>query len=106
MNSIVANTPVVMSAISDEIVRHPDGAVDFVISPELFCHYDLAGAVLWTTSTPRGIPCFSSELLHAMERGSQTIEGYFGNAEPNRPLRYIMLRSGIPKVFNLGGDLG
>jgi DSF synthase len=98
--------PVLAASTEEGIVRRDSGAVDFAISPELSCHYDPAAAVLWTRSAPRGIPCFSNELLHAMERGSQVVEGYFTGAEATRPLRYIVLQSGVPSVFNVGGDLG
>lgn len=106
MTTLVASVPVLATSAVDGIFRHPNGAADFSISSELTCHYDPAGEVLWTTSSPRGVPCFSSELLHDMERGSQMIEGYFSGNEITRPLRYIILRSGIPNAFNLGGDLG
>lgn len=106
MNNLVVPGPVLATALSDEIIRHPDGAVDFSISPELNCHYDHAGATLWSLTTPRGIPCFTSDLLHDMERGSQIIEGYFSDAEDSRPLRHFVIRSGATGVFNVGGDLG
>jgi DSF synthase len=106
MTSLVVPKPVLAASAPDGITRYPDGAVDLEVSPELKCHYDPEDAILWTTSTPQGIPCFSSDLLHAMERGSQLVEGYFSGAENTRPLRYIVVRSGVPKVFSTGGDLG
>jgi DSF synthase len=45
-------------------------------------------------------------LLHAMERGSQLVEGYFSGFEAERPLTHIVVRSKVPNVFNVGGDLG
>ena len=91
---------------NDSITVDLDGSADFFISPDLLCHYDRSNAVLWSNLKPRGIPCFSIELLHAMERGSQTIEGYFADSETTRPLRFIVVRSSARNVFNVGGDLG
>ena len=79
--------------------------MDFAISGELSCHYDPASAVLWGVSTPKGIPCFSLDLLRDMERGSLIVEGYFAGNETSRPLRHIVIRSGVPGAFNVGGDL-
>ena len=106
MTSYATAKPVLATSNQDEIVQKPGGWVDFSISPELKCEYDGNSSVLWTTSTPRGIPCFSMDLLRAMERGSQIIEGYFSGSESVRPLSYIALRSGISRTFNVGGDLG
>ena len=90
----------------DEISEHPDGCVSFQISDQLQCLYKRADSALWTCWTPRGIPSFNPELLHDLERGSQLIEGYFSNSNQNRSLDYVVLRSGVPGVFNVGGDLG
>jgi DSF synthase len=97
-----------VSKVTDEnsILVHPDGAADFVISPQFSCHYDPHQAVLWSTWAPRGIPSFNIDLLYSLERGSQMIEEFFTGAPPVHPLRYIVLRSKSPRAFNVGGDLG
>lgn len=105
MTNLVATGPTPVSAFQEEIIRNSGGGVDFAISSELSCHYDPASAVLWAVSTPRGIPCFSLDLLRDMERGSHIVEGYFAGKEASRPLRYIVIRSGVPGAFNVGGDL-
>jgi len=90
----------------DQIITHPDGSATFEISDQLQCDYKSKDAVLWSRWTPFGIPSFNSTLLHDLERGSQLIEGYFAGFEEERPLDYIVLRSGVHGVFNVGGDLG
>ena len=97
-----------ISAGRDEnnIIEHADKSAEFVISPQFACHYDANEAALWSSWMPRGIPSFNDDLLHDLERGSQMIEGYFSGASPARPLDYIVLRSGVPGVFSVGGDLG
>lgn len=106
MNSFVSPAILaVRDSDHDVVVRHASGAADFNFSTDLTCHYDPVRAVLWSNWQPSGIPCFSIQLLHAMERGSQEIEGYFANGDSTRPLRHIVVRSLVPNVFNLGGDL-
>jgi DSF synthase len=90
----------------NDIIEHADRSAEFVVSPQFACHYDADEAVLWSSWMPRGIPSFNDELLHDLERGSQMIEGYFSGAGPTRPLDYIVLRSGVPGTFSVGGDLG
>jgi DSF synthase len=106
MNSFAS--PTLLSARDpehDRVVQHISGAADFDFSSDLCCHYDPLRATLWTNWRPSGVPCFSIQLLHTMERGSQTIEGYFAGRETDRPLRHIIVRSLFPQVFSLGGDL-
>ncbi len=104
MNAIVPAA--VLSTRSDsEIIEHADGSAEFVVSPQFACHYEKSDATLWSRWSPRGIPSFNPELLHDLERGSQLIENFFtGSAD--RPLDYMVLRSGVPGAFNVGGDLG
>lgn len=95
-----------LSIAASEVLEHPDRSAEFVVSPQFACHYDAAQAVLWPRWQPRGIPSFNIELLHDLERASQMIEGHFSGAGDRRPLDYIVLRSGVPGVFSVGGDLG
>jgi len=104
MNEAIA--PSVIPTIDQEIVRKSDGSADFLISDELTCQYDRGTRILWSKLAPQGIPCFSPQLLRDMERASAIVEGYFLGHEVQRPLRYIVVYSGVPGVFSLGGDLG
>jgi DSF synthase len=104
MTVYTATAPILFSSASDKEADHRlDGAVEFKISTEFACRYDPADEILWARTAPRGIPCFTLELLRDMEKGSSLIEHYF--SETRRPLRYIALRSGSPAAFNVGGDL-
>jgi DSF synthase len=89
-----------------EVIEFSNGAADFMISPQLTCHYDQNDAVLWSRWAPRGVPSFNIELLHELERASQMIEGHFSNKQQVHPLRYVVLRSSVPAAFSVGGDLG
>jgi DSF synthase len=104
MNAIVS--PAILSTRDSEVIEHSDGSADFVVSPQFTCHYERNAATLWSRWVPRGIPSFNPELLHDLERASQMIEGYFSGATADRPLDYLVLRSGVRGAFNVGGDLG
>jgi DSF synthase len=96
----------VLAQVTHELTGANDESVQFAISNELTCHFDAGKQTLWTRMTPRNIPCFTARLLHDMERGSQLIESHFASHADNQALGYIVLQSGIPRVFNLGGDFG
>ena len=103
---VYAITAITANNDDNEIIQHPDGSAEFAVSPQFACHYDPNDAVLWSRWKPRGIPSFNADLLHDLERGSQIIEGYFSGSENIRPLDYIVLQSGVPGTFSVGGDLG
>ncbi len=105
MTHLVAVNTANRNDTAASILAHPGGAIDFTFSGELEGHYHPADQILWTRSTPRGIPCFSLDLLRAMTQSSRVIEDCFRDPL-QRPLRYIILRSGVPGVFSVGGDLG
>jgi DSF synthase len=99
-------TPQLVECKRELVTRHADGSAEFAISSEFACHYDRETAVLWSTINPRGIPCFSLGLLRDMEHASEVVEGFFSDSPSGRPVQYIVIRSGVPRVFNVGGDLG
>jgi DSF synthase len=105
MNAIV-NATVLGHRSAGHVVAHPNGTLDIEVSDQFTCKYDRECGALWSTWAPKGIPCFNMELLHDLERGSQLIESHFADNPETSPLHYIVLRSGIPQVFNVGGDLG
>lgn len=105
MNAIVSST-LLNSRSPAEVIEYPDHSAQFVVSDQFTCHYDRANAAVWSRWSPSGIPSFNIELLHDLERGSQMLESYFAGGKGDRPLRHIVLRSGVPAAFNLGGDLG
>lgn len=70
---------------------------------QLEVSWDAATGTLWTFMRPRGRPSYNPDLLedfHAWQRG---ISAMF--ADGPHELRYLLLGSRTPGVFNLGGDL-
>jgi DSF synthase len=70
--------------------------------------FDPEYGVLWLLMNPSGVPCFNqdfvSELLH-YNRSVERSRGEIFTAGELHPVRFSVLRSQVPGVFNLGGDL-
>jgi DSF synthase len=70
--------------------------------------FDPANQAVWMEFNYPGRPCMSPDLLRDFGRAQQEIatiarQGY-ESGDPSR-LRYMVLSSGLPGVFSLGGDL-
>ena len=78
----------------------------FEISEQFACYYDPSLRTLWSGWRPRGVPCFTLELLRDMERASRTIECEFAGRTGSEVLKHIVIRSLRKNVFSVGGDLG
>jgi DSF synthase len=75
---------------------------------QLELRYDVEHRALWYYLLPEARPCFNSRLLkelrHFQSELVQINEAALEQGEAV-PVRYTVLASGIPGVFNLGGDL-
>jgi len=74
---------------------------------QLKVRYDPEQRAVWYTMVPRGRPCFNVDLLAELRRFQGLIRAACrGRCEAeDQPVRYMVLASGVPGVFNLGGDL-
>lgn len=76
---------------------------------QLSTRFDPEYGVLWTEMNPEGVPCCTRELLDELYHHHKTIESSGGKIQFGNQLqsvRYSVVSSIIPGVFNLGGDLG
>ena len=95
---------------------------DYFFSEQLSASYEAAQHALWIRWTPSPRPSFNPEVLRSLDRCAQFIRAGDGfiraddeltrEAEdtadpqaPSMPIEYTVLSSGVPGVFNLGGDL-
>ena len=95
---------------------------DYFFSEQLSASYEAANHALWIRWTPSPRPSFNPELLRSLDRCAEFIraddgfrrdgDGFICNREdtlvaqrPAMPIEYTVLSSGVPGVFNLGGDL-
>ncbi|HXI36624.1 MAG TPA: crotonase/enoyl-CoA hydratase family protein [Burkholderiales bacterium] len=71
--------------------------------------FEPALGTLWGYMNPKGTPCFSLGLLKDIRKHDATLAANGGRVEVDgawHPVRYYVGASRIPKVYNLGGDLG
>ena len=83
---------------------------------QLFVRYDEDQKALWYHLAPRSRPCFNLDLLAELKQFHRKIEMVNHNAFHSEdrssdldveslPIRYTVIASSVPGVFNLGGDL-
>ncbi|HLL31286.1 MAG TPA: crotonase/enoyl-CoA hydratase family protein [Allosphingosinicella sp.] len=70
---------------------------------QLEVRWEAALGTLWTHMTPLARPNFNLAMLRDFQRWQAEIGREF--ADPDEALKYIVLGSRFPGVFNLGGDL-
>src|SRR3970282_700429 len=82
--------------------------VDLSFSPQLRAHFDKDTRALWSRWAPEPRPCFNPALLADIRAyydflaASNARIDCFGE---EHEIEYVVLASGKPGVFNLGGDL-
>jgi len=75
---------------------------------QLFVRFDNDQKALWYHLAPRSRPCFNLDLLKELRRFHHQIERVnhaTDSGVDSLPIRYTILASSVPGVFNLGGDL-
>jgi DSF synthase len=70
---------------------------------QLDVRWDAPSGTLWTYMTPVDRPNFNRPMLRDFHRWQQEIRREF--AAPDAGLKYLVLGSRFPGIFNLGGDL-
>lgn len=77
-------------------------------SPQLKVHFDKETRAIWSRWTPEPRPCFNPGLLADIRSYYEFLGASGGRiACPDEEcdIEYVVLASGLPGVFNLGGDL-
>jgi len=74
---------------------------------ELSLRYDVQHQTIWCYYNPIPRPCFTLVLLKDIRRMYQRIIDYYNTRKEGQefPIRYLVMNSQIPGIFNLGGDL-
>jgi DSF synthase len=70
---------------------------------QLDVRWDARAGTLWTFMTPIDRPNFNRPMMRDFHRWQSEIRREF--ADPDEGLKYIVLGSRFPRVWNLGGDL-
>lgn len=87
----------------------PREAHVFMRTQQLSALYDCADRAVWLRMRPVLRPCFNPELLRDLKEYCQRLSRsngcIRGEAGESLPVGHAILSSGVPGVFNLGGDL-
>src|SRR5689334_1509267 len=98
--------PALLKASAPSALQPSAADFEVLFSNQLSASYDRATRTLWCTWTPAPRPSFNPQLLHDLRAYCRFVADgptdCFGEAAP---LECTVLCSGIPGVFNLGGDL-
>ncbi|MFH0934679.1 MAG: crotonase/enoyl-CoA hydratase family protein [Pseudomonadota bacterium] len=89
------------------LVQNPHDLMNFEYS-QLRTSFDVENGALWTLVSQDAIPCVTPELLNDLDAHHKVIEKSRGNVlvgEQMHQIRYSVLASITPGVFNLGGQL-
>ena len=85
----------------------PSG-VEYSFSPQLTAHFDKDTRAMWSRWTADPRPCFNPSLLADIRAYYEFLAesgGVVSCNQEDHPIDYVVLASGMPGVFNLGGDL-
>ncbi|MGE0559739.1 MAG: crotonase/enoyl-CoA hydratase family protein [Burkholderiales bacterium] len=81
---------------------------EFRFSPQLHAQFDRNTRALWSRWTAAPRPCFNPGLLADIRAYYKFLEesgGRIDCGDAEESIEYVILASGMPGVFNLGGDL-
>ncbi len=102
--AFVPPTPIALPADQDSVDFQSDSDARRLFELEqLEVSWEAQTGALWTFMQPRGRPSYNLGLLEDFHAGQRGIVAAF--AERPERLRYLVLGSRTPGVFNLGGDL-
>lgn len=83
-------------------------AVEYEFSPQLSARFDKSTRAFWSRWSAQPRPCFNPRLLADIRGYYDFLTGSGGRLPcdgESTPIEYVVLASGMPGVFNLGGDL-
>jgi DSF synthase len=90
----------------DPLVPDPPVPEAVPVLDEMTLCLDAKARILWQFMNPSDRPSFTPSLLRDMTAALDFVEARGRDATADRPdIRYLVLGSGMPGIFNLGGDL-
>jgi len=89
----------VMNVMPSTIIPHPTSY------RHLRTRFEPQYGALWCYLAPYPRPCFNFEVLEELRRFQEKIERFADNGGKGEGVRYVILASVTPGVFNFGGDL-
>ena len=89
----------VMNVVPSTLILHPTSY------RHLRTRFEPQYGALWCYLAPRPSPCFNFEVLEELRRFQGKIERSADEGGKGGGIRYVILASATPGVFNFGGDL-
>ncbi|MBY0267529.1 MAG: crotonase/enoyl-CoA hydratase family protein [Burkholderiales bacterium] len=100
--------PAAVIDVHHAVVKPDFGSSEYRFSPQLQAHFDRQTRALWSRWTAAPRPCFNAGLLSDIRAYYNFVaesEGQLDCGDTTEPIEYVILASGMPGVFQLGGDL-
>lgn len=100
--------PAVLHASSTIALYRTTERPEYFFSDQLSAHYDADARAIWCRWNPTPRPSFNPALLQDLGSYCRFVTSTRGSIEhlgERAPVEYAVLSSGVPGVFNLGGDL-
>src|SRR5688572_18823036 len=98
----------VLEARHNPVALPAPGGLELTFSPQLTARFDKESRALFSRWTADPRPCFNPSLLADIRAYYEFItesRGTLACDGEEHPIEYVVLASGMPGVFNLGGDL-
>jgi DSF synthase len=97
-----------LEARDASLAQHMTTALQYRISSQLTAHFDVEQRAMWSRWQAAPRPCFNPQLLRDIRTYYDMLthtNGVVADGIEQHPIEYVVLASGMPGVFNLGGDL-
>lgn len=98
----------ILEARQTPAIQPAPSGIGFTFSSQLTAHFDTGTRAIWSRWNAEPRPCFNGSLLSDIRGYYEFLTESGGVIEANgeeHPIEYVVLASGMPGVFNLGGDL-
>lgn len=100
--------PAVLQISARTALYRPMERPEYFFSEQLSAYYDAESRAIWCKWNPAPRPSFNPNLLQDLGSYCRFVSGTGGSIDymgEHTPVEYAVLSSGVPGVFNLGGDL-
>ncbi|MCC7547650.1 MAG: crotonase/enoyl-CoA hydratase family protein [Burkholderiales bacterium] len=100
--------PAVLQASTTTALYRTTERPEYFFSEQLSAYYDAQSRAIWCRWNPAPRPSFNPALLQDLGSYCRFVAGTRGSIDhlgEAAPVEYAVLSSGVPGVFNLGGDL-
>jgi DSF synthase len=98
----------VLQARHTPAVRSLEDRIEFEFAPQIQVYFDRGTRAMWSRWAPEPRPCFNPSLLSTIRSYYDFLAetgGRVSDGGEDHDIEYVVLASGLPGVFNLGGDL-